>query len=177
MVEQLQGLYSEAMRTGRRVPFVELMRFLRRDPYFRVSVYMPTLKLREFYHSYLMIRVLSQLDSRFPDIRRGVVDRMVEELFGGPPPPFTYFRPGVQVASDRTGLPGFRHMRSLNLLYAFLPSIHCYDPPRLGREVFATGYGLKDAIANADSQREHPASTEGPPAGEAVPDPEEDQEG
>ncbi len=32
-----------------------------------------------------------------------------------------------------------------HLLYAFLPGIRCYDPSRLGRSVFETSYGLKDA--------------------------------
>ena len=122
--DYLSELLNEGFRVGRRLPFVELMRFLRRDPYYRVSVYLPTLKLREFYHSYLMIRILSELDERFPEIRRGVVDRMVEEVFGGTPPPFAYFRPGVQIASAKLGLPDFRHMRSLNLLYSFLRFVY-----------------------------------------------------
>ncbi|HKJ85416.1 MAG TPA: hypothetical protein VKA06_05035, partial [Spirochaetia bacterium] len=98
----------------------DLIRYYIRDPWLRIKPYLPELRLREFHRSYLMIRVLSQLDARFPQIRRGVVDAMVEALFDGEPPPLTYFRPGVQVTPEKAGLPDFLHMRSLSITYNFL---------------------------------------------------------
>jgi hypothetical protein len=85
---------------------------------------MPKLRLREFYQSYLKMRVLSQLDERFGDVRAGVISRMTEELFGGNSPPFEYFRPAVLTAPAKLGLPRFRHVRSANILYNFLRQVY-----------------------------------------------------
>ncbi len=118
--DQITSLHAAARRLTRDVPFADLIRYYRRDPWLRIKACLPELKLREFYRSYLMIRVLSELDGEFPQIRRGVVDRMVAVLFGGEPPAMTYFRPGVQLTPEAAGLPTFIHLRSLATTYNFL---------------------------------------------------------
>ena len=103
-----------------RVPFADIIRFYRRDPWIRIIGYVPKVRLRDFYTSYLTIHLLSQLDERFSQIRTGVVDRMTRELFGGTPPTFEYYRPGVQSAPDGSTLPAMGFMRSLAVAYNFL---------------------------------------------------------
>ncbi|TVQ24830.1 MAG: hypothetical protein EA382_07960 [Spirochaetaceae bacterium] len=123
-VEQLRAgmhdLHDACRSVSRRVPFADLIRYYSRDPWLRVKPYAPEIRLKEFYRSHLMIRVLSELDARFAEIRRGVVDRMVKRLFGAPPPPMAFFRTGVQLVSDKVGGPDFRRIRSLTLANAFL---------------------------------------------------------
>lgn len=118
--DQINTLHTAARRLSREVPFADLIRYYTRDPWRRIKPYLPELKLREFHRSYLMIRVLSELDAEFPQIRRGVVDRMIAELFGGEPPSMTYFRPGIQLTPDAAGLPTFVRLRSLATTYNFL---------------------------------------------------------
>ncbi|MFW6312445.1 MAG: hypothetical protein ACOC2N_00990, partial [Spirochaetota bacterium] len=120
MRDELHALHRATNDLTQQVPLADLIRYYVHDPWLRIKPYLPELRLREFHRSYLMIRVLSQLDARFPEIRRGVVDRMVEELFDGDPPPLTFFRPGVQVVPEKAGLPDFLHMRSLAITYNFL---------------------------------------------------------
>lgn len=118
--DQINALHAAARRLSREVPFADLIRYYTRDPWLRIKPYLPELRLREFYRSYLMIRILSELDAEFPRIRRGVVDRMIAELFGGDPPSMTYFRPGIQLTPDAAGLPMFLHLRSLATTFNFL---------------------------------------------------------
>ena len=122
--DQIQALHRASRTLSRQVPFADLIRFYTRDPWLRIKPYLPQLKLREFYKSYLMIRVLSELDRTFPEIRKGVVERMTNELFDGTPPPMTYFRPGIQLTPEAGGLPGFAHMRSVEVTYNFLRFVY-----------------------------------------------------
>lgn len=124
MRDQFHALHKAARTLARQVPFADLIRYYTRDPWLRITAYLPELKLREFYRSYLMIRVLSQLDEQFPSIRSGVVERMTDELFGGAPPPMTYFRPGVQITPEAAGMPTFTHMRSLTITFNFLRFVY-----------------------------------------------------
>ncbi len=118
--DQIIAVHAAARRLSREVPFADLIRFYTRDPWLRIEPYLPELKLREFYRSYLMIRVLSELDAEFPQIRRGVVERMIAGLFGGEPPSMNYFRPGIQLTPDAAGLPAFLHLHSVAATYSFL---------------------------------------------------------
>lgn len=122
--DQLDTLHAAAMRLAGHISFSEVVRYYRRDPWHRIVAYMPKLRLREFYQSYLMMRVLSQLDESFGDVRAGVVSRLSEELFGGTPSPFEYFRPAILSAPDKLGLPMFRHIRSATVLHNFLRRIY-----------------------------------------------------
>lgn len=122
--EQLTSLHTAAQRLGEHIPFPEVVRYYRRDPWHRIAAYLPKLRLRDFHQSYLTMRVLSQLDARFGEVRSGVVARMSEYLFGDNPPTFEYFRPAVLSAPDKLGLPGFRHVRSVTILYNFLRFVY-----------------------------------------------------
>lgn len=124
MRDQIHTLHTAARSLAREVPFADLIRYYTRDPWLRIKSYLPEIKLREFYRSYLMIRILSQLDAQFPSIRSGVVTRMTEVLFGGTPPPMTYFRPGVQITPEAPGTPEFTHMSSLTTTFNFLRFVY-----------------------------------------------------
>jgi len=122
--DQLAGLHAAANRLSARVPFAEIVRFYRKDPWHKIVAYMPRLRLRDFYQSYLRMRILSQLDERFPEVRAGAVSRMTEDLFGAAPTPFEYFRPAVLTAPATLGLPVFRHIRSASVLHNFLRQVY-----------------------------------------------------
>lgn len=127
-VDELRAAHRQlgtaAAKLTRRIPFVELVRYYRNDPYYKLLAQVPKIKLKEFYSSYLTIRLLSQVDREFREIRRGVVSRLTKNLFGKEPPPFEYFRPGIQPATGLMGLPPFRHMKSLNVMYNFLRLVY-----------------------------------------------------
>jgi hypothetical protein len=120
----LEQLHTAAMRLAGHIPFPELVRFYRKDPWHRIEAYLPKLKLRDFHQSYLTMRVLTQLDQSFGEVRLGVIERMTEELFGVSPPTFEYFRPAVVSPPDKLGLPRFRHNRSATVFYNFLRLIY-----------------------------------------------------
>jgi len=122
--DQLDALHTAAARLSAHIPFSEVVRYYRHDPWHRIVAYLPKLRLRDFHQANLTMRVLSQLDQRFGDVRVGVVSRLTEELFGGTTVPFEYFRPAVLSAPDKLGLPKFRHIRSATVLSNFLGRVY-----------------------------------------------------
>lgn len=124
MRDEIHTLHAAALKLLKGVPFADVIRYYTKDPWLRISAFLPELRLREFYRSYLMIRILTSLDESFPRIRRGVVDRMMHEVFEADPPPMQYFRPGLQLTPEITGLPEFRHVRSITTAFAFLRFVY-----------------------------------------------------
>jgi hypothetical protein len=120
----LKELRDAATNLLDRVPFADMIRYYTRDPWTKVIGYVPKVRLREFYTSYLTIRLLTQLDERFGEVRKGVVERMTQELFGGIPPAFEYYRTGVQSAPEKHSLPSLAFMKSLAVAYNFLRFIY-----------------------------------------------------
>ncbi len=123
--DQIHALHAAACMLSRTTPLADLIRYHARNPWLRIKWHVPKLELREFYRSYLMISVLGRLDEVFPEVRRGVVERMMTELFGGDIPSLMYFRAGVQLTPVTGGFASFVHLRSLAAAYAFLRSQYC----------------------------------------------------
>ena len=123
-VHQLQSGMREALAAmttfQERVPLSSIIKYLRGDPYYRFMLYKPRVDIKDFYYAALKERVLGELDERLDDIRMGVLGRQIQELFQGDPPEFEHYRTGVQTSMQRLGLPTFRYMKSLNVLYHYI---------------------------------------------------------
>ncbi len=74
-------LADTAREFSRSIPLADIIRVGRRDPFHRLQVYIPTLRLTEFYRAKLKLMCLRTLDERFPDVRVGVVGYHLRELF------------------------------------------------------------------------------------------------
>ena len=106
------------------VPLVDIIRYIRNDPYYRFLAYVPRLKLREFYYLNLKIRMLTELDNRFNDIRMGVFGRMVQEVFPRGLLQFVYFHPEIQSGIQRTNIGRLDVYRSLQIVHSFIQSVY-----------------------------------------------------
>ena len=120
----LDALKKATAYLDARTPMADLIRYLKEDPYYRFVVYVPKLDLREFYRNALTVNVLTDLDERFPRIRAGMVRRMVESIFGREPPDFAHFNGNIPESLSKLGFRGFRHVRSLNILYNYIHRIY-----------------------------------------------------
>jgi hypothetical protein len=118
--EHLTDLHEAVLRFNARVPLVELIRYYRHDPYYRIMAYSPQVNLREFYNNSMRIEVLSRLDEEFPEIRRGVIDRLIGEIFGGDLPHFHYLPESTPSSLRKLGLPAIKNVAALNVLYQYI---------------------------------------------------------
>ncbi len=74
-------LADTARDFSRTIPLADIIRVARRDPFYRLQVYVPKPKLAEFYRAKLKLTCLRTLDERFPNVRVGVVGYYLRELF------------------------------------------------------------------------------------------------
>ncbi len=113
------GTEVENFRT--QVPLVELIRFYREDPYYRLMFYLPRLDLKEFYVSALRIRFLAELEGVFTDVRRSLIDEMTTKFFNNrAPAELSYYREYPGFDPRRMGLAYFSYLKSMPILYTFL---------------------------------------------------------
>ena len=118
--EHLRDLHDAVLRFNHRTPLVELIRFHRNDPYYRVMAYAPQLNLREFYNNSMRIEILSRLDEQFPKIREGVIDRLIAEIFTGDLRHFDFLPESTPSTLRSQGLPPIKHVAALNVLHQYV---------------------------------------------------------
>ncbi len=122
--ERIARLYESADEALLELPLVELIKTIHEDPYYRLMVYLPRLNLEQFYQAALKMQLLNQLDEVFPKVRLGVINAMIYELFGSEPPEFEFYRPSIQQSVSKLGAPGFKHMRSLQVVGSFVREVY-----------------------------------------------------
>ena len=125
--DQLQTYFDRLIasltRFRRAVPLGDIIRYIRQDPYYRFVAYLPSLNIRGFYGDSLHISVLTHLDERFEDIRMGAIGRLIQEVFPADPPPFQHYGSLSAGSLRAIGLPAFRYVQSLNILYNFVRTV------------------------------------------------------
>lgn len=122
--QDIRSLNDAAAAFVKQVPLTDIIRYHRDDPYYRVVVYMPKVNLKEFYYSALRIELLQQIDARFDNVHHSAIEQLIEETFGHHPPDFPNFRSGGGSTVSKLGLPTFRHVRSLNILFNYIQIVY-----------------------------------------------------
>lgn len=96
-----------------------IIRFFRKNPYYRFIAYAPNLSIQDFYLSALRLKVLSELDEQFSNVRREVIRKKKERIFPHNMQDFEFYRRSV-ISSSNVKLPVFRYVDSIATLYHFL---------------------------------------------------------
>jgi len=124
MRQSVTDLAEQAKIVRKTIPLVDIIRFFRNDPYYRFMAYLPHLKLRDFYYSNLKIKILEELDSRFNDIRMGVLGKIVQDVFPDGLLQFEYFHPEIQATLQRSGVGKLEVYRSLQIVHTFIRKVY-----------------------------------------------------
>ncbi len=121
----LRALIEETMRFYAQVPLLDIIKYFRRDPYFRFKFYIPALPLRQIYAQALRKLLKNEIDSKINEIKGRVIDRKIRELFRD-----LSLAPFVNATEDaaefylRQGLPYLTRLRSLNLLANYIKQVY-----------------------------------------------------
>jgi hypothetical protein len=120
-------LLQTAQRVSQSLPLADIIRYFRNDPYHKLMVYLPRLKLLDFYASHLRVRIFASIDKVFPQVRLGIVKKISSEVFDTEPPPLEYYRSTLVTAGRKLEAPPFRHFRALRSIRHFLRTIYRDD--------------------------------------------------
>ncbi|WP_319561376.1 DUF5312 family protein [Marispirochaeta sp.] len=124
-VRGVKDIIKEGQRFYNDVPLADIIRFFRKDPYYQLIFYMPTMNLKDFYLSVLKIRMLSDLDEVYNKIRDTYIERETEKIFTGKRYfNFQYYRVYTSIDYEAADLPFFIHTRSVSLVFNYLKSFY-----------------------------------------------------
>lgn len=124
-VREIKDIIKMGQRFYNDVPLADIIRFFRKDPYYQLIFYMPTMNLKEFYLSVLKIRMLSDLDGVFTKTLDTYIERETEKIFKGKRYfNFQYYRVYASIDYKAADLPFFIHTRSVSLVFNYLKSFY-----------------------------------------------------
>ena len=104
-----------------KMPIAEILKYFKKDPYYKLVFYMPTLDLEAFYASVLKIRFLADVSEIYPEVRNLYIEKQIEQLFHNKNyVHFQFYRIYSSIDYDKIGLPFFNYTRSLSLLYNYI---------------------------------------------------------
>lgn len=104
-----------------KMPIAEILKYFKKDPYYKLIFYMPTLDLESFYSSVLKIRFLAEVSEIYPDVRNLYIEKQIQQLFENKNyAHFQFYRIYSSIDYDKIGLPFFNYTRSLSLLYNYI---------------------------------------------------------
>lgn len=116
----LKRLAEKAISTYRSLPLESLIKYFMKDPYHELVTHTPELRVKELYVSVLRLKVFAELEKVFPEIRKQVVDRKIQELFEGKTMiRFRNYREYESIDYKKLELPFFRFTRSVHLLFNY----------------------------------------------------------
>jgi hypothetical protein len=121
-VEELVHGANEFLK---RMPLLELLRYFRKDPYYKLVFALPRFQAKPPYISGLRERILAQLEQRMIVVKKRVIEKKIAELFKTNQlfEMFYYVEtPSFDYAALE--LPYFSYTKSLKILYNYLSKIY-----------------------------------------------------
>jgi len=114
-------LVSEITKFNAAVPLLDLIKYFKKDPYYRLKFYLPTLPVRALYIKACKQKISSQLRNKLQQIKEQVVNKKIEALFGEQSiVPLLYYTENREELFTKLGLPFFSRTKSLTLLYNYI---------------------------------------------------------
>jgi hypothetical protein len=125
LAQNLQALIAEVMKFYSQVPLLDIIKYFRRDPYFRFKFFIPALPLRQIYSQSLRKRLKGEVDAKINEIKDRVIDRKIKELFRDLSlTPFLNLSENSAEYFLRLSLPFFSRIKSLMLLSNYIKKVY-----------------------------------------------------
>lgn len=102
------------------VPVPELLRYFRKNPYYRIRIVQERMNLKAFFRTARKMIMREYVEEKLPEVRDEATERNIREIFAeGDVERLKNYRTYQSIAYDDLGLPMFAYQKSLALLYAF----------------------------------------------------------
>ncbi len=128
-VEEIQKNVTEVIESikefYRKIPLLYLIRYFRKDPYYKLMFNLPKLYIKALYAANLKNRLLEDFKTKLREIKTRVIDRRIRDIFKERKLlELFYYTENPNFDYRKLGLPYFKHIKSLTLLYNYLNSIY-----------------------------------------------------
>jgi hypothetical protein len=105
---------------NKKVPLPELIRYFKKNPYYRIRIVQEKLNLKAFFRTARKIIMREYVEEKLPEAREEATERNIREIFSeGDVQRLKNYRTYQSIAYDDLALPMFAYQKSLALLYAF----------------------------------------------------------
>ena len=109
----------------KKVPLLDLLRYFRKDPYYKLVSAVPRFQAKPLYISGLRERILAQLEQRIVVVKKRVIEKKIEEIFKTAQLfEMFYYVENPSFDYTRLELPYFSYTKSLKILYNYLSKIY-----------------------------------------------------
>jgi hypothetical protein len=124
-INTLGELVDSANDTLRKIPLLDLLRYFRKDPYFRLTFAVPRFRTKPLYVSGLRERIFEQLEERISEVKKHVIENKIKEIFKTDQLyEMFYYVETPSYDYSALELPYFCHTKSLKVLYNYLSKIY-----------------------------------------------------
>jgi hypothetical protein len=121
----LEELVDRANDFLKKVPLLDLLRYFRKDPYYKLVFAVPRFQAKPLYISGLRERILAQLEQRIIVVKKRVIERKIQEIFKTDQLfEMFYYVESPSFDYARLELPYFSYTKSLKILYNYLSKIY-----------------------------------------------------
>ena len=109
----------------RKIPLLELIRYFRKDPYYKLVFAVPRFHAKPLYVSGLRERILGQLEATIIEVKKRVIETKIKEIFkANQLYEMFYYVEKAEYDYPNLGLPYFSYTKSLKILYNYLSKIY-----------------------------------------------------
>jgi hypothetical protein len=118
-------LADAARQFGRKVPLLELIRYFRKDPYYRITYGQPRFHLRPVYAAALRRQLAEELEGRITQVKKNVVERKIADVFDASHlVELLYYTSRPAYEYQALDLPYLSYTTSLKVLYNYLARVY-----------------------------------------------------
>lgn len=121
LVDLLTDIIDVGQNFFIKIPVADLIRYFKKNPYFKIMFYLPKIDLKEFYRNSLRIRILDKIEMIYPEIQKRYITIETERLFKGKRfSGFQHYREYSSIDYEKLGVSAFSQIRALELVYNYI---------------------------------------------------------
>jgi len=125
LTNAIAQLVDSANEFIRKIPVLDLLRYFRKDPYYKLVFAIPRFRAKPLYASGLKDRILGQLEERIIAVKKSVIEAKVKEIFKSDHLyEMFYYVETPNFDYEALGLPYFSYTKSVKILYNYLSRIY-----------------------------------------------------
>ena len=121
IMDSLTDIIDIGQKIFVKIPVSDIIKYFKKNPYFKIMFYLPKIDLKEFYRNTLRIRILDKIEEIYPEIQKRYIISETERLFKGKRfSGFQHYREYSSIDYEKLGVSAFSQIKALELVYNYI---------------------------------------------------------